>query len=192
MPPIKKHTLNSLFQLKNISKIIDIEPINSDSNSINSHSETNNKSLDTYFEITEKPASPIQEIIYSKEEEINQNTVFTLSEIKHRIDDLYETEMVEIFKIIKDNKEKYTTNNNGIFINISNLKPITITEITKFLIFSEKNNKLLDKEEEERDLYREFIYEGAKYESECEYEYEGTQYEGTKVPSSNPLFNIKK
>ena len=182
MPPIKKHTLNSIFQLKNISKIIDIAPSISDSNNINIQSETT-KSLDTYFEITEKPASPIQEIIYSKEEEINQNTVFTLSEIKHRIDELYETEMVEIFKIIKDNKEKYTTNNNGIFINISNLKPITISEITKFLIFSEKNNKLLDKEEEERDLYREFIYEGSK----CEYECEGTQYEGTQVPSSNPL-----
>ena len=159
MPLIKKHTLNSIFQLKNISKIIDIPPSIGEINNINNQNETT-KSLDTYFEITEKPASPIQEIIYSKEEEINQNTVFTLSEIKHRIDELYETEMVEIFKIIKDNKEKYTTNNNGIFINISNLKPITITEITKFLIFSEKNNKLLDKEEEERDLYREFVYEG--------------------------------
>jgi hypothetical protein len=162
MPPSKKHTLNSLFQLKNISKIIDIEPSSIDSNNINIHNESNPKSLDTYFEITEKPASPIQEIIYSKEEESNQNTVFTLSEIKHRIDDLYETEMVEIFKIIKDNREKYTTNNNGIFINISNLKPITISEITKFLIFSERNNKLLDKEEEERDLYREFVCEGTK------------------------------
>jgi hypothetical protein len=177
MPPIKKHTLNSIFQLKNISKIIDISPSSGDLNTINIQSETT-KSLDTYFEITEKPASPIEEIIYSKEEEINQNTVFTLSEIKHRIDELYETEMVEIFKIIKDNKEKYTTNNNGIFINISNLKPITITEITKFLIFSEKNNKLLDKEEEERDLYREFIYEGTKYECECE---------GTMVPSGTHL-----
>ena len=52
---------------------------------------------------------------------------------------------------------KYTTNNNGIFVNICNLKPITILEITQFLIFSEKNNKLVDKEEEERDLYRELI-----------------------------------
>ena len=156
MPAIKKHTLNSIFQLKNISKLIEVEPSINNSKNINIQSETT-KSLDTYFEITEKPASPIQEIIYSKEEELNQNTVFTLIEIKNIIDDLYETEMVEIFKIIKDNKEKYTTNNNGIFINISNIKPITITEISKFLIFSEKNNKLLDKEEEERDLYREFV-----------------------------------
>ena len=156
MPAIKKHTLNSLFQLKNISKIIDLAPSIGESNNVNIQSETT-KSLDTYFEITEKPASPIQDIIYSKEEEVNQNTVFTLSEIKHRIDELYETEMVEIFKIIKDNKEKYTTNNNGIFVNICTLKPITITEITQFLIYSEKNNKLIDKEEEERDLYRDFV-----------------------------------
>ena len=29
--------------------------------------------------------------------------------------------------------------------------------MTQFLIFSEKNNKLVDKEEEERDLYRELV-----------------------------------
>ena len=155
MPTIKKHTLNSLFE---ISKKIDIESTNiSDSQNINSQNETNVKSLDTYFEINEKPASPIQDIIYNKEQEINQTTVFTLSEIKNRINDLYETEMVEIFNIIKDNREKYTTNNNGIFINISNLKPNTIDEITKFLIFSLKNNKLLDKEEEERNVYSEIV-----------------------------------
>ena len=72
MPAIKKHTLNSIFQLKNISKIIDIEPsiTLNNSNNINIQNESNIKSLDTYFDITEKPASPIQDIIYSKEEEI--------------------------------------------------------------------------------------------------------------------------
>ena len=91
------------------------------------------------------------------DEEIDFNTKLSLTEIKNRIENLYETELIEIFKIIKDNNEKYTTNNNGIFINISNLKSITINEITHFLIFSEKNNKLIDKEEIERDLYREIV-----------------------------------
>ena len=54
-------------------------------------------------------------------------------------------EFVEIFKIIKSNNEKYTTNSNGIFINICNLKTISINELTKFLIFSENNNKLIRK-----------------------------------------------
>lgn len=124
--------------------------------------ENKNNSLDSFFNITEKPPSPINVINSfdnedSNDEDINFNTKLSLTEIKHRIENLYETELFEIFKIISDNNEKYTTNNNGIFINISNLKPITINEITHFLIFSEKNNKLIDKEETERDLYREIV-----------------------------------
>lgn len=85
------------------------------------------------------------------------DTTLSLIEIKNRIDNLYENEFVEIFKIIKSNNEKFTTNNNGIFINICTLKPISINEITKFLIFSENNNKLIKKEEKERKIYREYV-----------------------------------
>ena len=152
MPPTKKHSLNSLIQFKNFSKIIETDT--SIENPINNKVEPAIKSLDTYFEITDKLPSPVPEEIVDNIEETTQNTILSLSEIKNRIENLYENEMVEIFKIIKDNREKYTTNNNGIFINICNLKPVTITEITQFLIFSEKNNKLIDKEEEDRDFYR--------------------------------------
>jgi hypothetical protein len=154
MPPVKKNNLNNIFQYKNLAKVIEAETIAEKDNSIEN---TNTKSLDTYFGITEKPPSPIPEIISNVEKELDRNDTLTLSEIKTRVDNLYETELIEIYKIIKSNKEKYTTNNNGIFVNICNLKPITILEITQFLIFSEKNNKLVDKEEEERDLYRELI-----------------------------------
>ena len=171
MPPTKKYNLNSILQYKNYSKNLEVSHINENKISINSINNTSDisdinnttstntstaKSLDNYFGISEKPPSPIPDIIYNRDE-ITQNTKLSLSEIKNRIDNLYETELVEIFKIIKDNKEKYTTNNNGIFINICNIKPITLTEITNFLIFSEKNNKLIDKEEEERNIYRELI-----------------------------------
>jgi len=156
MPHAKKTNINNIFQYKNIAKAIEAETI-SEKDNISSIENTNNKSLDTYFGITEKPPSPIPEIIVNVEKELDRNDTLTLSEIKSRVDNLYETELIEIYKIIKNNKEKYTTNNNGIFVNICNLKPITIKEITQFLIFSEKNNKLVDKEEEERDLYRELI-----------------------------------
>jgi hypothetical protein len=168
MPPTKKYNLNSILQYKNYSKNLEVSHINedrtstnniSDINCINNTTSTNTstaKSLDNYFGISEKPPSPIPEIIYDRDE-LTQNTKLSLSEIKNRIDNLYETELIEIFKIIKDNKEKYTTNNNGIFINICNIKPVTLTEITNFLIFSEKNNKLIDKEEEERNIYRDLI-----------------------------------
>jgi hypothetical protein len=154
MPPAKKNTVNTIFQYKNIAKAIEAETIAEKNNNIEN---TNSKSLDTYFGITEKPPSPIPEIISTVEKELDRNDTLTLKEIKNRIDNLYETELIEIYKIIKGNKEKYTVNNNGIFVNICNLKPISITEITQFLIFSEKNNKLIDKEEEERDLYRELV-----------------------------------
>ena len=167
MPPTKKYNLNSILQYKNYSKNLEVSHINEDKTSINNINDNNNindintrtstpKSLDNYFGISEKPPSPIPEIIYNRDE-ITQNTKLSLSEIKNRIDNLYENELIEIFKIIKDNKEKYTTNNNGIFINICNIKPITISEITNFLIFSEKNNKLIDKEEEERNIYRDLM-----------------------------------
>ena len=155
MPPAKKNTVNTIFQYKNIAKAIEAETIAEKNN--NNIENTNSKSLDTYFGITEKPPSPIPEIISTVEKELDRNDTLTLKEIKNRIDNLYETELIEIYKIIKGNKEKYTVNNNGIFVNICNLKPISITEITQFLIFSEKNNKLIDKEEEERDLYRELV-----------------------------------
>jgi len=174
MPPSKKNNLNSIFQSKNFSNIIDTDttlPIKLDTklnSKLDSNSTLDNiienkieqptaKSLDTYFGIVTKPSSPILDIIQPHQEILDQNTKLTLSEIKHRIDNLYENELIEIFKILRSNKEKYTTNNNGIFVNICTLKPITITEITQFLIYSEKNNKLIDEEEEERDLYRDFV-----------------------------------
>jgi len=146
--------------------ITKIDYLSSNSKNINTvtkeEEEIKKKSLDLFFNISEKSSSPINNNeSFNKEEssdeDINLNTKLSLTDIKNRIETLYETELIEIFKIIKDNNEKYTTNNNGIFINISNLKPITISEITHFLIFSEKNNKLIDKEEIERDLYREIV-----------------------------------
>lgn len=48
-------------------------------------------------------------------------------------------EYIELFKIIKRNKEKYTENSNGIFINISVIKMETFIEFKKFFKFCEEN-----------------------------------------------------
>jgi len=85
------------------------------------------------------------------------NPIFTNLEIKTKIDKLSTNEFCEIFKIIKNNNEKYTTNQNGIFINLSSLKKISIIEICNFLCFSENNNKLFEQEEQTRDIYREML-----------------------------------
>ena len=86
-----------------------------------------------------------------------ENQLYSNIEIKSKIDKLSENEMFEIFKIIKNNKEKYSTNKNGIFVNISTLKKITINELCNFLNFCDNNNIIFDNEEKTRDIYREML-----------------------------------
>jgi hypothetical protein len=90
---------------------------------------------------------------------IKQNRKFLPKELKYKIEQLSEHEMVEIFKIIKINNDKYSVNKNGIFINLSTIKKYTFNEISKFILFCENNNKIIDEEEQTRDIYREFILE---------------------------------
>ena len=88
MPPTKKYNLNSILQYKNYSKSLEVSHINenrtntnSDINDINHITDINTsstntsivKSLDNYFGISEKPPSPIPDIIYDRDE-LTQNT----------------------------------------------------------------------------------------------------------------------
>ena len=143
--------------------VIDNEPIES-------------RSIDEFFgSIIEKPPSPKLErqsqgqshiqiyplpTINAKSSNTKNNKsvpLFTNIEIKNKLDKFSEHEFCEIYKIIKNNNEKYTTNNNGIFINLSSLKKCSINEICNFILFCENNNKIFDQEEQTRDIYREMI-----------------------------------
>lgn len=75
-----------------------------------------------------------------------------LKEIKQKIDNLEEIEQREIFKLIRDSDTKYTTNSNGVFINMNLFNRKLITDILNFLEFSEKNKVLL----EERDTLQNY------------------------------------
>jgi hypothetical protein len=88
-----------------------------------------------------------------------QKIIYNLQEIKSKIELLTENELAEIFKIIKKNNEKFSTNINGIFVNLTTLKRITIIELSNFLYFCENNDKIFDKEEEERARYKDMILE---------------------------------
>jgi len=138
------------------------------------------KPIDNFFGIIiEKPPSPITIIIDETLNRKSQNNIdiniknnfidkkiyqsktiiFSNIDLKKKIELLSEHELCEIFRIIKNNKEKYSTNNNGIFFNVSTLKKISIQEICNFILFCENNNKILEKEEEQREIYRDLVSE---------------------------------
>ena len=88
---------------------------------------------------------------------IQHKILFSHIEIKNKIDNLSENEITEIFKIIKNNNEKYSTNKNGIFFNLSTLRKNTLQEISNFLYFCDNNNKEIEKEEQERSKYIDIV-----------------------------------
>lgn len=68
-----------------------------------------------------------------------------LKNIRDQIRELDKNEQHEIFKIIRSNEEnKYTENNNGIFINMNKLDLATIQNIESFLEFSKQNKEIFE------------------------------------------------
>ena len=64
------------------------------------------------------------------------------------INNLSTHEHMEIFKIIKNSTDKYTKNDNGIFINLSVLDDNILEQINNFVIFCIENKDRLEKKEE--------------------------------------------
>ena len=64
-----------------------------------------------------------------------------LIRLKNRIERCNRTETIEIFKIIHKNGDKYTHNNNGIFLDLNKICDKTIIQIRAFIDFSEENRK---------------------------------------------------
>ena len=58
-----------------------------------------------------------------------------LKELKEVIAQLEDFQKVEIYKIIKNNDIKYTSNKNGVFINMKLITPICIEEINNYIKF---------------------------------------------------------
>jgi hypothetical protein len=134
----------------------------------------NNNSLDNYFNLSSKPQSPQPpqshlEIINNTNTTIittttnttttanNKREIMKIADIRDKIEQLTEHELMEIFKIIKNNNEKYSTNKNGIYVNLSVLKKNTIYDLSNFLYFCDSNNKRINNDELERELYKNII-----------------------------------
>jgi hypothetical protein len=70
---------------------------------------------------------------------------------------LQKTEHIEIFKIIDNNGDDYTCNENGVFIALNKLKPQTIAQIRQFIDFCIINKSQLQKDLNQRDAIREIM-----------------------------------
>ena len=77
--------------------------------------------------------------------------------IRESIGKLDTNEHLEIFKIIKNYTDKYSENNNGIFINMSYLEDEALWKIHNFIEFCLENKIQLNDDQEERKNYKEIM-----------------------------------
>lgn len=162
MPPTKKK-INVNTVINTDIKSIDSFFINAGSNSSSQSIENQNKLEPTPVNITslQFPATENKKNYQTKENILNDLTThkiqYSLIDIKNKLEYLSENELTEIFKIIKNNNEKYTINKNGIFINLNMMKKNTIQELCNFIYFCDNNDKNFEEEEYERAKYKEML-----------------------------------
>tara|TARA_B100001123_G_C15285092_1_gene1015342 strand:- start:704 stop:961 length:258 start_codon:yes stop_codon:yes gene_type:complete len=65
----------------------------------------------------------------------------------------------DIFNIIKTYDIKHTKNNNGIFINISDITDDCLQEITKYIDFINANNSNIIEFEKKKEHSKQLLYE---------------------------------
>jgi hypothetical protein len=160
MPPQKKKIDKNTITLSDINKPLDSYFTSKQNGSRHSSPTVNEMQPVNITSLEIQPPTKSDSPI-NRENVLNnlqgQKIIYNLTDIKAKIDLLTENELAEVFKIIKKNNEKYSTNKNGIFINLTTLKKVTVIELSNFLYFCENNDKIFDKEEEERARYKDMI-----------------------------------
>ena len=74
----------------------------------------------------------------------NKKNIKTLKKLKKNILNLCKKEQIEIFKIIRNKKENFSENRNGIFINLNKIDENIIKKVSDFVIFCQENKKKMD------------------------------------------------
>jgi hypothetical protein len=64
--------------------------------------------------------------------------------IKSKIEKLDKNEIIEVFRIIHQNENKYTTNKNGVFVNLNICSEKTLNEIINFIDFIDESKQHLN------------------------------------------------
>ena len=81
-----------------------------------------------------------------------------LNDLKIQIENLDKIHHVKIFKILKDNKIKYSENRNGIFINMTTFNDKTIEDVEKTLLYiKEQEKNLKDIEAYKKELNKDYF-----------------------------------
>lgn len=76
-----------------------------------------------------------------------------LISIKNRIEQMNKLQQKEVFKIFLINNIDYNENNNGIFINLTNVNKNIIKELKKYIEYVDKQNNFLNKQEKQKEMY---------------------------------------
>jgi hypothetical protein len=76
-----------------------------------------------------------------------------LNVIKKKIESMNKLQQGEIFKIFLINEIDYNENNNGIFINLTNISKNVLKELKKYINYVENQNQFLDKQEKQKEIY---------------------------------------
>jgi hypothetical protein len=118
------------------------------------------KNLDSFFSTNRddspKSQSPTFKFDYNQimvSFEHNQEYQFIIEQSKQ----LQKAEHIEIFKIIDNNGDDYTSNENGVFVALNKLKPDTLKQIIQFIEFCIINKSQLKKDSDKRDAIREIM-----------------------------------
>ena len=81
-----------------------------------------------------------------------------LNDLKIQIENQDKIHHVKIFKILKDNKIKYSENRNGIFINMTTFNDKTIEDVEKTLLYiKEQEKNLKDIEAYKKELNKDYF-----------------------------------
>ena len=115
--------------------------------------------LDISSNLNDTPFSEVSSIINSTDSSGETTKIISYSnlQIKKIIDDFTEDQQIEVFKIIKYYDEYYSSNNNGVFINLDNISSKCKNDIISFINYSKQNNECLQEMESNIDRYKQII-----------------------------------
>jgi hypothetical protein len=86
-----------------------------------------------------------------------------LQNLKDKIESMDKCHQIEILKLLIQSSVIYSENNNGIFINLSDLSDDILYKLEKYIEFvSEQDNKLLNIEKEKDNIKNEFFKSGTR------------------------------